>query len=147
MAPALPPFLRQLQGDPLGLGRAAQSRRSQTLQPLTCTADRVPVDLPLLRGGLRAERVRQGREGGQIEGDTDSPISRGRLCPKGSASEQLVNSPIRETKVKYLASYAEDWQGSAWRRRPTLSRSTDPNGSGSALGARVERRFSINPLT
>ena len=31
----------------------------------------------------------------QIEGDPDSPISRGRLCPKGSASEQLVNSDRR----------------------------------------------------
>ena len=37
----------------------------------------------------------------QIEGDPDSPISRGRLCPKGSASEELVNSPMREHKVKY----------------------------------------------
>ena len=32
----------------------------------------------------------------QIEGDPDSPISRGRLCPKGSASEQLVNAPCRQ---------------------------------------------------
>ena len=37
----------------------------------------------------------------QIEGDPDSPVSRGRLCPKGSASEQLVNSPTRVTKVRY----------------------------------------------
>ena len=34
----------------------------------------------------------------QIEGDPDSPISRGRLCPKGSASEQLVNSPGRQLR-------------------------------------------------
>ena len=37
----------------------------------------------------------------QIEGDPDSPISRGRLCPKGAASEALVNAAGRETKVKY----------------------------------------------
>ncbi len=45
-----------------------------------------------------------------IEGDPDSPISRGRLCPKGSASEQLVNSPGRQYKVLYRAPRATDWQ-------------------------------------
>jgi formate dehydrogenase major subunit len=46
----------------------------------------------------------------QIEGDPDSPISRGRLCPKGSASEQLVNSPVREQRVKYRRPYAREWE-------------------------------------
>jgi len=46
----------------------------------------------------------------QIEGDPDSPISRGRLCPKGSASEKLVNSPMRETKVKYRRPGGTDWE-------------------------------------
>ena len=31
----------------------------------------------------------------QIEGDPDSPVSRGRLCPKGSASLQLTTGPGR----------------------------------------------------
>ena len=39
----------------------------------------------------------------QIEGGPDSLIPRGRLRPKGSASEQLVNSPGRQTKVLYCA--------------------------------------------
>ncbi|EWT04396.1 dehydrogenase, partial [Intrasporangium chromatireducens Q5-1] len=30
-------------------------------------------------------------------------------CPKGSASEQLVNSPTRATRVLYRAPYATDW--------------------------------------
>ena len=46
----------------------------------------------------------------QIEGDPDSPISRGRLCPKGSASEQLVNSPGRQTQVLYRPPHAREWQ-------------------------------------
>ena len=46
----------------------------------------------------------------QIEGDPDSPISRGRLCPKGSASEGLVNSPMRETKVKYRRPGGTEWE-------------------------------------
>ena len=45
-----------------------------------------------------------------IEGDPDSPISRGRLCPKGAASEQLVNSPMRETTVKYRRPGGTDWE-------------------------------------
>jgi formate dehydrogenase major subunit len=46
----------------------------------------------------------------QIEGDPDSPINRGRLCPKGSASKQLVTSPTRVTTVKYRRPFGTDWE-------------------------------------
>ena len=46
----------------------------------------------------------------QIEGDRDSPISRGRLCPKGSASRALVQSPRREYKVKYRRPFGTAWE-------------------------------------
>ena len=46
----------------------------------------------------------------QIEGDPDSPVSRGRLCPKGSASEQLVNSPGRATTMLYRRPRSTDWE-------------------------------------
>jgi formate dehydrogenase major subunit len=46
----------------------------------------------------------------QIEGDPDSPISRGRLCPKGAASLGYVNSPLREYKVKYRRPYSTEWE-------------------------------------
>ena len=46
----------------------------------------------------------------QIEGDPDSPISRGRLCPKGSASRQLHEHPAREYKVKYRRPHATEWE-------------------------------------
>ena len=46
----------------------------------------------------------------QIEGDPDSPVSRGRLCPKGSASKQLVASSSREHTVKYRSAYGTQWQ-------------------------------------
>jgi len=46
----------------------------------------------------------------QIEGDPDSPISRGRLCPKGSASKQLVTGAERETKIKYRRPYGAEWE-------------------------------------
>ena len=46
----------------------------------------------------------------QIEGDPASPISRGRLCPKGAASKGLVTSPLREYRVKYRRPYSTEWE-------------------------------------
>ena len=48
-----------------------------------------------------------------IEGNPDSPISRGSLCPKGAASFQLAVNPLRTTKVKYRAP-----GGTAWEEKP-----------------------------
>jgi formate dehydrogenase major subunit len=45
-----------------------------------------------------------------IEGNPRSPISQGTLCPKGSASRQLVQQPGRLTKVRYRAPRASEWQ-------------------------------------
>ena len=45
-----------------------------------------------------------------IEGDPASPISRGRLCPKGQASKSYVQSPLREYKVKYRRPYGTEWE-------------------------------------
>src|ERR671922_1635198 len=44
-----------------------------------------------------------------IEGDPESPISQGNLCPKGAASYQLLTHSLRETKVKYRAPRAKEW--------------------------------------
>lgn len=44
-----------------------------------------------------------------IEGDSESPISRGNLCPKGAASYQLLTHSWRETKMKYRAPRAKEW--------------------------------------
>ena len=46
----------------------------------------------------------------QIEGDADSPISRGRLCPKGSASLQLTTGPARRHQVLYRRPHGTDWE-------------------------------------
>lgn len=105
------PFLRQLAGDPLGLGRSAQSARSERLQPRTKTADRVVRSIcPYCAVGCGQKVYVKDEKVIQIEGDPDSPISRGRLCPKGSASKGLVNSPMREHKVKYRRPGAADWE-------------------------------------
>src|SRR3954451_16266290 len=107
----IPPLLRQLAGDPLALGRAAQSARSEELVPRTKTADRVGQSVcPYCAVGCGQRVYVKDEKVTQIEGDPDSPISRGRLCPKGTASEKLVNSRMRETKVKYRAPGATEWQ-------------------------------------
>ena len=105
------PVLRQLDGDPLGLGRAARSARSETIEPRTRHADHVVRSVcPYCAVGCgQLVYVRDGRVT-QIEGDPESPISRGRLCPKGAATKSLVTSPRRELKVKYRPPYGRAWE-------------------------------------
>ena len=45
-----------------------------------------------------------------IEGDPESPISAGHLCPKGAATHELLTHPGRLTQVRYRAPRARDWQ-------------------------------------
>jgi formate dehydrogenase major subunit len=105
------PLLRQAQGDPKGLGRAARSRRSEELEPRTATADRVVRSIcPYCAVGCGQRVYVKDERVIQIEGDPDSPISRGRLCPKGAASKQLVTAPDREYKVKYRRPNGTKWE-------------------------------------
>ena len=106
------PVFRQLTGDdPLGRGKAAQSELSLTLTPRTADADRVAHSVcPYCAVGCAQNVYVKDGSVVQIEGDPDSPISRGRLCPKGSASKQLVTGPQRITKVRYRPPYADEWQ-------------------------------------
>jgi formate dehydrogenase major subunit len=104
------PLLRQLR-DPLGLGRAAQSERSAKLRPRTATADRIVKSIcPYCAVGCGQRVYVKDEKVVQIEGDPDSPISRGRLCPKGAASENYVNSPLREYKVRYRRPRGLHWE-------------------------------------
>jgi len=105
------PLVRQLRDDPLGLGKAARSKRSQSLRPRTSTADRVVASVcPYCAVGCGQRVYVQDERVTQIEGDPDSPISRGRLCPKGSASKQLVTNPSRVTKVRYRRPHGTAWE-------------------------------------
>jgi formate dehydrogenase major subunit len=106
-----PPLLRQLRGDALGLGRAARSHRSENLRARTQSADRVVQSVcPYCAVGCGQLVYVKDEKVVQIEGDPDSPISRGRLCPKGAASEQYVNSASREKKVKYRRPGGTSWE-------------------------------------
>jgi len=107
-----PALLKQItSGDPPALGKAAKSRRSEELVARTTTADRVTRSVcPYCAVGCGQKVYVQDGRVTQIEGDPDSPVSRGRLCPKGAASEQLVNSKTREMKVKYRRPHGTSWE-------------------------------------
>jgi len=106
------PVYRQLTGlDPLGRGAAAKSARSGQISARTETADSVARSVcPYCAVGCGQRVFVKDGQVIQIEGDPDSPISRGRLCPKGSASKSLVTSPLRQQKVLYRRPYGSDWE-------------------------------------
>ena len=106
------PVYRQLTGgDLLGRGSAATSPRTAALEPRTAGADRVVKSIcPYCAVGCGQNVYVKDERVIQIEGDPDSPISRGRLCPKGSASKQLVTGSAREQHVLYRSPHGTQWE-------------------------------------
>ena len=106
------PVVRQVKrGDLFGRDKSTQSAKSENLHGRTVEADKVVQSVcPYCAVGCSQRVYVKDDRVVHIEGDSDSPISRGRLCPKGAASEQLVNSATRLTKVKYRAPHATEWQ-------------------------------------
>jgi formate dehydrogenase major subunit len=106
------PVLRQLTGDDrLALGPAAQSPASAGTEARTESADRVvPSICPYCAVGCGQRIYVKDEQVVQVEGDPDSPVSRGRLCPKGAATRQLVAGPSREYRVKYRRPHGADWE-------------------------------------
>jgi formate dehydrogenase major subunit len=110
------PVYRQVTGqDRLGRGAAVRSPGTEAAAPRTESADRVVQSIcPYCAVGC-GQRVYVSSASGtdvvtQIEGDPDSPVSRGRLCPKGAASKQLVTHPGRVTTVLYRRPYGTGWE-------------------------------------
>ncbi|GAA2094286.1 dehydrogenase [Brevibacterium salitolerans] len=106
------PVFRQLRsGDVTGRGPAVTSAKTRATAPRTTTADRVVQSVcPYCAVGCGQNVFVRDEKVVQIEGDKDSPVSRGRLCPKGSASEQLVNASGRATEMLYRAPRSTQWQ-------------------------------------
>lgn len=106
------PALRQIiGGDRLGRGAASRSPATEQFTSRNAGADRVAKSVcPYCAVGCGQQIFVKDETITQIEGDPDSPVSRGRLCPKGSASMGLVTSDMRETTVKYRKPYGTDWQ-------------------------------------
>lgn len=106
------PALRQLpSGDVAGLGKSAFSDRTKNLKGRVEEADRVVASIcPYCGVGCGQQVFVKDGKIMNIEGDYGSPISRGCLCPKGSATMQLVAGTHRHHKVLYRRPYAEKWE-------------------------------------
>ena len=106
------PVLEQVRrGDWLALGETARSPRSEELAPRTGTADRVVRSIcPYCAVGCGQLVFVKDEKITDIEGDPDSPISEGCLCPKGAATFQLVTGSHRLKNVLYRRPYGTEWE-------------------------------------
>jgi len=153
------PVARQVvHADTAGLDGTAASPRSQALAPRTANADRVARSIcPYCAVGcgqlvyVKDERIID------IEGDPDSPISQGCLCPKGAATFQLVAGDQRQKQVLYRRPGGTRWETipleqamemiaeRVKRTRDRTFHEEEPEGSKHA-GARVNRTLGIAHL-
>ena len=109
------PVARQVAaGDVAGLGSTAASARTRGLEPRTAGADQVRRSVcPYCAVGCgQLVYVKDGKIL-DIEGDPDSPISQGCLCPKGAATFQLVTGSLRTKQV-----FRRRPGGTAWEAIP-----------------------------
>jgi formate dehydrogenase major subunit len=106
------PLLRQLRdGDSHALGSTAFSARTEGLHARTRDADRVVRSIcPYCGVGCGQLVYVKDEKIIDIEGDPDSPISEGCLCPKGQATFQLVTGSQRVKEVLYRAPGAKTWR-------------------------------------
>jgi len=104
--------LRQAAGkDRAGLGPAVRSGRSKAIGNRLTDADRVVTSIcPYCAVGCGQRLYVKDEALVHIEGDPDSPISRGHLCPKGASTMQFVTSPRRVHTVKYRRPYGTAWE-------------------------------------
>src|ERR1700748_3140170 len=105
------PAYRQATGtDQFGRGAAVKSAGSTRLTARTASAEKVVKSVcPYCAVGCGQNVYVTGDKVVQIEGDPDSPISRGRLCPKGSASLQLATGSARRYQVLYRRPHGTGW--------------------------------------
>jgi formate dehydrogenase major subunit len=106
------PAYRQAAGpDRTGRGAAVKSDASARLTARTATADKVVKSVcPYCAVGCGQNVYVSEGKVAAIEGDPDSPVSRGRLCPKGSASLQLTTGAARRYGVLYRRPHATEWE-------------------------------------
>jgi formate dehydrogenase major subunit len=96
-------------GSLLGLGLDLRAARGEGSRFKFSNTREVPSICPYCAVGCaQLVAVRDGKIV-NIEGNPDSPINRGTLCPKGAATYQLAVNPNRLTKVWYRAPGATDW--------------------------------------
>src|SRR6478672_5372364 len=110
LSPRRWPLLRQLATGTRGNGREVMSDATEHLRPRYDGASVTRSICPYCAVGCGQLVYHRGNDLVSIEGDPESPISAGHLCPKGAASHELLTHANRLTRVKYRAPYATAWQ-------------------------------------
>jgi formate dehydrogenase major subunit len=103
------PLLRQLTTGGDGTGAEAMSDESRALRPRHEAAAASRSICPFCAVGCGQLIFHRNGKVVSVEGDPASPISEGRLCPKGAATYELLTHDARLTQVKYRAPYASEW--------------------------------------
>jgi len=104
------PLIRQIQTGTDGTGSEAMSDKTRNLRPKHDRADVTRSICPYCGVGCGQLVYHKNGKLISIEGDPESPISRGRLCPKGADTYELHTHPGRLTRVKYRRAYSRQWE-------------------------------------
>lgn len=104
------PVVRQIRTRSDGTGAESWSERTRTLQPKTAGCEVSRSVCPYCAVGCGQLLFHKQGKLVSVEGDPESPISRGHLCPKGSNTFQLHTHPKRLTKIKYRRPYSKEWE-------------------------------------
>ncbi|MBV8587582.1 MAG: dehydrogenase [Verrucomicrobia bacterium] len=103
------PLFRQIRQGSDGTGLEAKSEKTRQLRARTDSTQISRSICPYC--GVGCGQLIHHKDGKivSIEGDSESPISQGTLCPKGAASYQLLTHPNRLQKIRYRAPKATEW--------------------------------------
>jgi formate dehydrogenase major subunit len=104
------PVVRQILSRSDGTGVEAMSERTHALLPKNQGAKVARSVCPYCAVGCGQLIYHEENRLISIEGDPASPLSRGRLCPKGSASYELLTHSERLTKIKYRRPFSKHWE-------------------------------------
>ncbi len=104
------PVVRQIQERKDGTGLESMSDKTRAMQARIDGAEVARSVCPYCGVGCGQLIFHKNGKLVSIEGDPESPINQGNLCPKGAASFQLLTHSRRETKMKYRPPRAKEWQ-------------------------------------
>jgi len=104
------PLIQQLKTGADGTGSESMSERTRDLRPKHHDAEVTRSICPYCGVGCGQLVYHKAGKLVSIEGDPLSPISRGRLCPKGADTYELHTHPTRLTRVKYRRPYSREWE-------------------------------------
>jgi formate dehydrogenase major subunit len=104
------PLIQQIRTGADGTGAEAMTQRTRDLRPKTDGAEVARSICPYC--GVGCGQLVYHKQGKlvSIEGDPQSPISRGHLCPKGADTFELHTHSGRLKKVKYRPPYSRSWR-------------------------------------